>query len=177
MRIEKGHKEEANVVDKKRACEYQQRACLYHFPYRESTQAHAMNLHKHMPILLGTTAYLGRRATKRGAVVTACQQAKNCTAYAARDITSRFIKPLKRQTFATPVSWRVGAKTAPNALHTLQKHSPRYQIPKGIYPHYCAYERKAYFSALYPTQLYDSAETLLGARQGRLCIAGKILLD
>ena len=33
MRIEKGHKEEANVVDKKRACEYQKRACLYHFPY------------------------------------------------------------------------------------------------------------------------------------------------
>ena len=32
MRIEKGHKEEANVVDKKRACEYQKRACLYHFP-------------------------------------------------------------------------------------------------------------------------------------------------
>ena len=32
MRIEKGHKEEANV-DKKRACEYQKRACLYHFPY------------------------------------------------------------------------------------------------------------------------------------------------
>ena len=31
MRIEKGHKEEANV-DKKRAGEYQKRACLYHFP-------------------------------------------------------------------------------------------------------------------------------------------------